>query len=126
MPARRVVVSFIHDTFVGHFDPVTLFPNKPLQTVRPLSAQAVEALLARCPPGVRDYVEFGDGYLVAHWAPCPAELMEEVHRFAYRLAEQEQCVAAESPFYVVVYPESAQQAQRRAAEALMAERKGIA
>ncbi len=48
--------------------------------------------------------------------------METVHRFAYRLAEQEQCVVAESPFYLITYPAWAQEAQRKATETLMAKK----
>lgn len=113
-------MSFLHHTIVGRFDPTTLFPNRPLQPSRPLSRQAVETLLAEYLPEVRECVEFRDGFVAVHWAPCPAKLSATVHRFAYHLAEQEGCVAAESPLYYIAYPEAAQRAQNEAAEALRA------
>jgi hypothetical protein len=115
-------MSFIHYTVVGHFDPTKLFPNRPIQPLRPLSAQAIDGLLTQSRSEVRDYVDFHDGYITVQWAPCPTGLMKEVHRFAYRLAEQEQCIAAESPLLIIGYPESAHQIQRQTCEALMAEK----
>ena len=108
---------------MGHFEPATLFPDRPLQPVRSLDTRAVEAMLAECPPEVRDHVEFGDGYVAVQWAPCHMKWMEKVHQFAYRLAEQQQCIAAESPFYFIAYPKSAQQTQQKAADALMAKKR---
>jgi len=117
-------MSFVHDTIVGHFDPATLFPDRPLKPVQPLERRVVEALLAEYPPEAREQVEFADGYVVVHWAPCHVKWMKTVRSIAYRLAEQENCIAAESPLYVITYPESAQEIQGKAAVALMAEKRG--
>jgi hypothetical protein len=120
--SARDFMSFIHYTIVGHFDPATLFPNRPLKPARSLEARIVEALLADYASEVRDHVEIADGYVVVHWSGCHAKWTKTVHEFAYRLAEQEGCVAAESPFYFIMYPESAREIQQKAADALMAEK----
>src|SRR5687768_13518613 len=110
-------MSFVHDTIVGHFDPATLFPDRPLRPLRPLDPALVESLLAQYPPGVREHVSLENGYLIARWAPCPWPLSKDVKAFAYHLAERSGCVAAESPFYVIGYPPAAAQQQREAADA---------
>jgi hypothetical protein len=119
-------MSFVHDTIVGHFDPATLFPNRPLRPERPLDPRAVEGLLARYCPELADQVDLMDGYVRARWAPCPRWLRRKVCEFAYRLAEQEGCVAAESPLYMICYPSTAAKLQRKAADALLArQREGV-
>ena len=117
--------------FVGHFDPATLVwrPNigyPRLQSFRCLDAFIVEGLLAQHSPEVRRHVELRDGILEVRWEPCP--VLEE---FVYRLANEEQCLIVEKPFYVypefyVSYPESAKKVQQQAAEAVMAELKSRA
>jgi hypothetical protein len=32
-------------TIVGHFDPATLWPDRPLKPLRPLTAEAIEVVL---------------------------------------------------------------------------------
>jgi hypothetical protein len=113
-------MSFVHYTIIGHFDPETLFPDRPLKPTRSLEAVTVARLLSECPPEVREQVEFSDGFVIVHWARCHVKWVEAVRQFGYRLAEQENCVSAESPFYFITYPPWAEQAQRRAADALSA------
>ncbi len=100
--ARLLSKSFIHCTYVGHFDPTTLFPDRPLRALRPIDRHVVECLLAEYSPGVRGCVEYVDGYVVVEWSACP---FGRAYEFGYRLAELAHCIAAESPVYQIVYPE---------------------
>ena len=115
-------MSFIHYTIVGHFDPTTLFPGTPLKPLRALCTASAQELLAEFPPEVAGYIDFNNGYATAQWAPCHTNLAQQVHDYAYRLAKREQCVAAESPFFTIMYPDSARAAQSRAADQLLAAR----
>jgi hypothetical protein len=115
-------MSFIHRTFVGHFDPTTLFPDRPLRPLRPLDKRLVDIVLSEEPLAVQDCVEYVGGYVVVEWSACRGDLMERASEFGCRLAERTQCIAAESPVYQIVYPEAARQAQQIAGKALMATR----
>ena len=112
-------MSFVHDTLVGHFDPAALFPNVPLQALRPLDPRVVEGLLAHYHPEVAKHVTYTDGYVIAQWAPGGG-WGEDIREFAYRLGAQEGCIAAESPYYVITSPPAAAQRQREAADACTA------
>jgi hypothetical protein len=112
-------MSFIHDTLVGHFNPATLLPGRPWQAVRPLDIAVLESLLSECSPEVRDQVELRDGFVVVHWDALKGKkLREEASQFAYRLAEQQQCIAAEGPLYWIAYPEWAREVQNRSGASL--------
>jgi hypothetical protein len=109
-------MSFVHDTLVGHFDPASLLPGRPHQPVRPLDLSLLEALLSQYSAEIRNQVELRDGYVVVHWdALRGKKLRGEAVRFACRLAEQQQCIAAEGPLYWIAYPVWAREVQHRAA-----------
>jgi hypothetical protein len=60
-------------------------------------------------------VEIRDGFVVVHWDPLQGKkLRQEASQLAYRLAEQQQCIAAEGPLYWIAYPEWAREVQNRA------------
>ncbi len=104
-------MSFIHYTIVGHFDPATLSPSN-IAPLRPLDENAVDALLGEYPDTVREQVDWHDGYVQCCWAGgFPHQIGELVHEFAYKLAEREHSVAAESPVLYITYPEEAKQIQ---------------
>lgn len=88
-------MSFIHYTIVGHFDPATLNPSA-ITPLRALDVNAVESLLRESPDDVRDHVDYHDGYAQCCWAGgFSRQIGKRVHDFAYKLAERENCVAAE-------------------------------
>ena len=106
-------MRFIHYTIVGHFDPATLNPSNIVPT-EPLSRSAVETLLAESDPQISDHIEYRDGYVQCCWAGAFAHSVGTlVHKFAYKLAERENCVGAELPFCVIEYPPEAVEIQRR-------------
>jgi hypothetical protein len=106
-------MSFIHSTIVGHFDPCRLNAcNR--QTIRPLDIEAAGALLSEFPDHVASRIEFRDGYVECWWAHPSLGDSEAVHNYAYRLAEIQNCVAAESPAWCITYPEGAQREQAEA------------
>jgi hypothetical protein len=102
-------MSFIHSTIVGHFDPETLTPRN-RRTIRPLDFVAARTLLAEFPANVASRVEFCDAYVECWWADGTG-FAAETQTFAYRLAELQNCVAAETPVCVVTYPEEAKRLQ---------------
>ncbi|MFL5244894.1 MAG: hypothetical protein ACJ8FY_22560 [Gemmataceae bacterium] len=116
-------MSFVHNTVVGHFNAATLFADRPLKPVQALDRRVVEALLAEYPAELREYVEFVNGYVAFHWSSCQGKESKTVRSIGYRLAEQEKCIAAESPLWVITYPQSAEEIQRKAAIALLAEKR---
>jgi hypothetical protein len=112
-------MSFVHDTIVGHFDPATLYPSSRLRRA-PVDPRAVADLLAQHRCELADQVELKDGYVRVQWAPCPRGLRRELVEFAYQPAEQEGCLAAESPLYVICNSPAAARLQREAGEAVLA------
>src|SRR5690242_14459739 len=106
-------MSFIHSTIVGHFDPCTLSAwNR--QVSHPLDVTDATALLSEYPEHVASCIEFRDGYAECRWAPWSMRPSEAVHRYAYRLAELQQCIAAETPVCLITYPEDAKRQQAEA------------
>jgi len=109
-------MSFIHTTIVGHFDPATLSPINRTPS-HPLNKDAVESLLSEYPVSVGEQVYWGDGYVECCWAGrCSLQTGKLVYEFAYKLAERECCIAAESPVCLITYPEEAKQIQAAAWE----------
>jgi len=99
-------MSFIHSTIVGHFDPTTLNAwNR--ETTRPLDIQAARLLLSEFPAHVASCIEFRDDYAECWWAGGSVRVSEAVHDYAYRLAESQNCAAAETPLCLITYPEEA-------------------
>ena len=117
-------MSFGHHTIVGHFDPVALRPFNVVPT-RNLDVGTVKTLLSQYPPEIAERVEICDGYVRCCWATggLRHDIGKSVHEFAYRLAEQERCIAAELPLCLILYPESAMQAQQQAIKEWNANRK---
>src|SRR5262245_54317520 len=113
-------MSFIHYTIVGHFNPEKVIPNERLRALRQLDEQTVRAALGELPREVQECVGFEDGYMVVQWAPLGLGNSEVAYDFAYRVAAQQQCLALESPAYLVTFPESARESQRKAWDALLA------
>ncbi len=106
-------MSFTHHTIVGHFDPETLNPSD-ITPMRPLDRSVVEALLEEYPITVREHVEWRDGYVQCCWADdFRHEIGKLVYEFAHKLAERQDCVAAELPFCLIEYPPAAQEIQQR-------------
>lgn len=107
-------MSYRHYTIVGHFDPESLFPDKPLHAIRALERLPIDALLHDLPREVQESVDFRDGYMVVHWAPMTFTNSEKAYEFAYRVAAEQQCIALESNAYLVTFPKSANEAQQYA------------
>ena len=106
-------MSFIHSTIVGHFDPETLSPLD--QSVsRHIDIEAAKSLHTEFPVHVTSQIEFKDGYVQCWWADGTIGFSQPTHEYAYRLAESQNCVAAESPVYLIEYPEIAKQFQMEA------------
>jgi hypothetical protein len=108
-------LSLIHSTIVGHFDAATLsYQNR--HPLRPLDFSAAKALLSQFPRHVSDRVEFCDGYAECWWADRSFTVSKEVYDYAYRLAKEQNCIAAETPVCHITYPEEARQIQADAWE----------
>lgn len=106
-------MSLIHSTIVGHFDPTKLAgPNRP--TLRDLDLAAAKALLAQYPANVAEHVEFHDGYVECWWADRSFRILNAVYEYAYRLAKEQGCIAAETPVCYISFPEEAKQVQATA------------
>jgi hypothetical protein len=103
-------LSLIHSTIVGHFDPATLgrFGRRP---VRSLDVDAAKELLNRFPPYVASRVEFLDGYAECWWADRSLNVSDDVYKYAYLLAREQNCIAAETPVCYITYPDEAKQIQ---------------
>ena len=106
-------MSFIHYTYVGHFDPATVSAHN-LAVATPLDPARVTRLLAEYATGVAGQVILQDGYARCQWAPASVPT-EEVIEFAYRLARKECCLAVEQG-RKVTYPPQAAQAQGESLE----------
>lgn len=106
-------MSFIHSTIVGHFAPETL-TQQLRNTTRLLDINEAKLLLAEFPDHVSEQVEFRDGYAECWWAS--PRFNQAVYDYAYRLAEMQDCVAAETPLCVITYPELAKQRQSEASQ----------
>lgn len=107
-------MSFAHSFLIGHFDPQKLFWDRPLVPEKPIDWSTIDHLLNDFPPEVREYIEHCDGYVIAHWAPCPIRISDEVCEFSSRLRVHEGCLLAASPHWIVMEPQSAREAQDRA------------
>jgi len=106
-------VSLIHSTIVGHFDPTKLIgPDRPI--LRQLDLAAAKALLLQYPEIVADHVEFYDGYAECWWADRSFRILDAVYEYAYRLAREQGCIAAETPVCYIAFPEEAKQVQATA------------
>ncbi len=103
-------MSLIHSTIVGHFDPLTL-SGAQRPTTRPLDVEAARALLDEYPAHVAERVEFIDGYAECWWADRSFSISQDVYDYAYRLAREQQCIAAETPICRIMFPEDAKQVQ---------------
>jgi len=99
-------------TLVGHFDPLTVRPDR-LDVARPVDPKRVAALLAEYPVAVAEHVSIQNGYVCCEWR-WPVHV-PGVWEFAYRLARQEQCLAVENG-RKVEYPPDAARAQGEAWE----------
>jgi hypothetical protein len=107
-------MSFIHSTIVGHFDPELLHEAN-VHTLRPIDEESARGLLAEFPREAAQHITFHDGYVECSWAgSCSVALGRRIHEFAYKLAERENCIAAESPVFYITYPEEAKQIQAEA------------
>ena len=106
-------MSFVHSTIVGHFDPAKLTGRNRI-TTRPLDIDAATKLLAEFPEHVTENVQFTDGYAKCWWANYSMQTSGAVHKYAYRLAETQSCIAAETPVCYIVYPDSAKTMQQAA------------
>ena len=99
-------MSFIHYTLVGHFNPrATNFRV----CARPIDLNRVQRLLGEYPQEVADLVTLQDGYARCQWVPAPRDITDLVIEFAYRLAREEGCVAAENGREVTYPPEAARE-----------------
>ena len=105
-------MSLIHSTIVGHFDSRTLNARDRRPT-RPIDTQAAKALLAEFPDHVASRGEFYDGYVECWWADRSFQISDAVYQYAYRLAESQGCIAAETPICTVTYPEHAKLQQAK-------------
>ena len=108
-------MSLFHSTIVGHFDPATLF-GRNRRTIRPLDVDAARVLLERFPPHVAARIAFADGYAECWWADRSLSFCEEVHEYAYLLAKDQNCIAADTPVCLITYPNEAKQMQAEAWE----------
>jgi hypothetical protein len=106
-------MSFIHYTYVGHFDPATV-GSRNLAVAKPIDPVRIARLLAEYPAGVAERVALQDGYARCQWAPGGGS-MDAVIEFAYRLARKEGCLAVEQG-REVMYPLAAARAQGEALE----------
>lgn len=106
-------MSFVHSTIVGHFDPFTLNASD-RGVSRPIDLVAARSLFSEFPEHVSSRVEFIDGYAECWWADHSMRVSEAVSKFAYRLAESQNCIAAETPTCIIGFPESARQQQSEA------------
>jgi hypothetical protein len=106
-------MSFIHNTYVGHFDPATVF-SRNRAVAKPIDPARVTRLLAEYPAGVAEQVVLQDGYARCQWAPAGG-LTDAVIEFAYRLPRHEGCLAVEQGRQVM-YPLGAARAQGEAME----------
>jgi hypothetical protein len=106
-------MSFIHYTYIGHFDPATVSAGN-LAVAKPLDPTRITRLLVEYPAGVAVQVILQDGYARCQWAPAPVS-EQEVIEFAYRLARKEGCLAVEQG-RKVTYPPQAARAQGEALE----------
>lgn len=103
-------MSLIHSTIIGHFDPATLIGSN-RRTIRPLDVDAARALLDQFPPHVAARVDFADGYAECWWADRSFSVSKEVYDYAYLLAKEQNCIAAETPVCYITYPDEAKQIQ---------------
>ena len=110
---RGCRMSLIHSTIVGHFDPSTLTARN-RETTRPINVDAARVLLAQSPQHVASRIEFHDGYVECWWVDSSLEFNAAAHEYAYRLAELEQCIVAETPVSQITYPEDAKLQQMKA------------
>jgi hypothetical protein len=110
-------MSFVHYTLVGHFDPSTLFPDRPLTPIRPLSNALIESTLDELSPDLHTLVSRCDGYVTVEWSSA-GRRSTELSRFTRLLAERAECVTAESPLYIITWPEWAKTEQVNAAARL--------
>ena len=106
-------MSVVHSTIVGHFDPHTLAADR-REVSQPIDIAAARQLMTEFPEYVADCVEFIDGYAECWWADRSFGDNAEVFQYAYRLAEQQSCIAAETPLCRIEYPESAKLQQTQA------------
>src|SRR5262245_49753756 len=102
-------MSYFHHTLVGHFD-VRHLPER--QTpLRPVDVDLVNRLLAEYPKEVAACVKIQNGCARCTWSPAPGrEVARLVYEFAYRLAQEEGCMAAENGRRIS-YPPEATEAQ---------------
>ena len=106
-------MSLVHSTIVGHFEPATLTAAN-RQTIRQLDLAAARELLAEYPSEVSEHVEFREGYAECWWANRSFQVLDAVFEYAYRLAREQGCVAAETPVCFIKFPEDAKQVQMAA------------
>jgi hypothetical protein len=92
-------VSFIHYSYVGHFDHDAPGSKWPV-AARPLDAVAVARLAAEFGPEVADSVSMRDGYALCRWG-FPLWLVALVHDFMDRLAAEQGCEVMEQDGNVI-------------------------
>lgn len=119
-------MSFLHYTLVGHFDPRGHPESQ--KPSRPIDLDLVNRLLAEYPRDVAAWVTIKNGCARCQWTPhwgasatysC-AELGRLIYQFAYRLAQEGRCMAAENGRRIE-YPPEAMQTQQEWIDQIQAE-----
>ena len=104
MSHSEVSMSFFHYTLVGHFD--VRHPEK-RSPVRPIDLDRVNWVLAEYPREVAALVQIQNGCARCQWAPAASQATGRlVYQFAYRLAQEEGCMAAENGRRITYPPEA--------------------
>jgi hypothetical protein len=120
-------MSFIHISWVGHFDPNNLESlwTRPLPTpARPIDEEAARALLATFGEEVDRRVSFEGGCAYCEWSAGRLGVMERVREYADRLADQQAAIVPEDPPCRVRYPPAAVQSSEAAGRAWAERREG--
>jgi hypothetical protein len=100
-------MSFVHISWVGHFDPnnLELLWTRPLPTPgRPIDEVAARALLATFGEEVERCVSFEGGCAYCEWSAGRIGVREGVREYADRLADQQGAIVLEFPPRHVRYP----------------------
>jgi hypothetical protein len=120
-------MSFVHISWVGHFDPNNLESlwTRSLPTpARPIDEGAARALLATFGEEVERCVSFEGACAYCEWSAGRIDVMERAREYADRLADQQRAIVLEDPPRRVRYPPVAVQSFEEAGRAWAERREG--